>query len=202
MTQKLRTLGMAILAGGVVSACAGAPTRFYTLDAKSAADPVQSSYAGPPLRVDAVHIPPALDRPELVRETTQNRFTVHDNDHWAAPLGELLRRVVTQDLAARLPSGKIIFPDAPKPAGAAGIVIDILAVTPSTDVVTMDVSWTVLSQSAKPAQASRPEMQQHTARLTTPAGLGVASNAAELSRLAEQLSNRIALSLAASAPSD
>jgi len=196
MTKTMRTLGGAILAGVAVSACAGAQTKFYTLDAAPAATLISVDYAGPPVRVDAVHIPPSLDRPELVRETSQNRFTVSDNDHWAAPLGELLRRVLTQDLAARLPNGKIIFPDAPKPIGAGGVVVDILDITPSAGIVTMDVSWTVLTPSAKPAEASRPQVLQHAIRLTTPAGGGVSSDASELSALTDQLAGRIAASLA------
>jgi len=196
MTSTTRSLVLTLLAASALASCAGAQTKFYTLDAAPAAGPVQSGYAGPPIRVDAVHIPPALDRPELVRETAQNHLTVSDNDHWAAPLGEMVRRTLTQDLSARLPAGKVIFPDAPKPPGSAGVVIDILAITPAGSDVVMDVSWTILSPSAKPEQASRPAAEQHMARLTTPQGAkGVAANAAELSDLTSQLAQAIAASL-------
>jgi uncharacterized lipoprotein YmbA len=196
MSNTTRSLAMILLAASALAGCAGAPTRFYTLDAAPAAGPVQSDYAGPAIRVDAVHIPPALDRPELVRETAKNHLIVSDNDHWAAPLGEMVRRTLTQDLSARLPAGKVIFPDAPKPPGSAGVVIDILAISPSGGEVVMDVSWTVLSPSAKPEQASRPAADQHAARLTTPqAARGVAGDAAELSDLTSQLAQAIAASL-------
>ena len=199
--NKLQTLAIVTLIGAAVSACAGAQTKFYTLDA-AVTDVATNAYAGPALRIDAVHIPPALDRPELVRETVRNRFTVSDNDHWAAPLGELLRRVLTEDLAGRLPNGKVIFPDAPKPPGSGGIVVDILNIIPSTGVVTMDVSWTLLSPSAAPDQASRPRARQYSARLTTRAGSGVSSNASEISRLSDQLAGQIAASLMSESPSD
>ena len=196
MTSTTRSLILALMAASTLASCAGAPTKFYTLDAAPVTQPVKSGYAGPPVRVDAVHIPPALDRPELVRETAQNHLTVSDNDHWAAPLGEMVRRTLTQDLSARLPAGTVIFPDAPKPPGSAGVVIDILAITPAGSDVVMDVSWTVLSPSAQPEQASHPAAEQHTARLTTPEGArGVAANAAELSDLTSQLAQAIAASL-------
>jgi uncharacterized lipoprotein YmbA len=175
----------------LLSACAGASTRFYTL--QPAAPPSQSplSYAGSPVRIDAVHIPASLDRPELVREQAGDRFIVSDNDHWAAPVGELLRRVLTQDLAALLPREAVIFPDAPKPPNAAGVVVDILSITPSSEGVVMQASWTLLP--TKAAAASH----QRAVRLTIPsAGAGVQGNAAELSALAGQLAAAIAQDLA------
>ena len=68
----------------------------------------------------------------LCSETSANRFTISDNDHWAAPLDGLLRRVLTQGVAARLPSGKVIFPDSPKPIDTGSVVVDILALSPSS----------------------------------------------------------------------
>lgn len=174
----------------LLSACAGAQTRFYTLQPTTPATQASPAYAGPPVRVDAVHIPASLDRPELVRDEGGNRFTVSDNNHWAAPVGELLRRVITEDLAAVLPPDKVIFPDAPKLPGAQGLVVDILSITPSADGVVMQASWTVLP-SPRGAVA-----HQRSVRLTVPsAGTGVEGNAAELSALAGQLAAAIAQDL-------
>jgi len=174
----------------LLCACAGAQTRFYTLQPTTPAADDRAAYAGPPLRVDAVHIPASLDRPELVRDEGGDRFTVSDNDHWAAPVGELLRRVLTQDLAARLPPDKVIFPDAPKLPGSQGVVVDILSITPSAEGVVMQASWTVL-----PAPRSA-VVRQRTVRLTVPsAKAGVKGNATELSALAGQLAAAIAQDL-------
>ena len=174
----------------LLTACAGAQTRFYTLQPTTPAAQEHATYAGPPIRIDAVHIPASLDRPELVRDEGGDRFTVSDNDHWAAPVGELLRRVLTQDLAAILPSDKVIFPDAPKPPGAQGLVIDILSITPSAEGIVMQASWTVL-----PAPRGA-IVHQRTVRLIVPsAGTGVRGNAEELSALAGQLAAAIAQDL-------
>jgi uncharacterized lipoprotein YmbA len=171
-------------------ACAGAPTRFYTLQPTTPEAQARAAYVGPPVRIDAVHIPASLDRPELVRDEGGDKFTVSDNDHWAAPVGELLRRVLTQDLAALLPADKVIFPDAPKLAGAQGLVVDILSITPTAEGVVMQASWTLL-----PAPRGA-VARQRSATLTVPsAGAGVQGNATELSALAGQLAAEIAQEL-------
>ncbi len=171
-------------------ACAGAQTRFYTLQPTTPSVQARAAYAGPPVRIDAVHIPASLDRPELVRDEGGDRFTVSDNDHWAAPVGELLRRVLTQDLAAILPADKVTFPDAPKLPGSRGLVVDILSITPSAQGVVMQASWTVLS--APRGAAAR----QRSVTLTVPSsGAGVQGNATELSALAGQLAGAIAADL-------
>lgn len=181
-----------------LAACAGAATRFHTLDpappaARAAADP---AYVGPPVRLDAVHIPAIFDRPELVRQTSANTLAVSDLDHWGAPLGELMRRTLTQNLAVRLPAGRVVFPDAPKPADARGLVVDILALTPSEGEVRMDASWTLLPARRVPATPLAALLHQRTVRLSTPASArDVSGNAAELSALLGQLADQIALDL-------
>jgi uncharacterized lipoprotein YmbA len=60
-----RGVAFAVSLGGaaVLVACGTSPpTRFFTLDAAPPATAPASAYAGAPLRVVAVNIPPALDR--------------------------------------------------------------------------------------------------------------------------------------------
>lgn len=114
-----------LLVACVVAACGRSPEpRLWTLDAVAPVAP--RTTATTPLRVDAVHLPLALDRPELVERRGANRVTVHDFDRWSAPLGDLVRRTLTQDLMARLPAGSVIFPDAPKTAATRSLVVDVL----------------------------------------------------------------------------
>jgi uncharacterized lipoprotein YmbA len=168
----------------------------YTLEPAAPARGAATGCAGAPIRIDAVHIPASLDRPELVRDDGGGRFTVSDNDHWAAPVGELLRRVLTQDLSAQLAAGKVIYPEAPKLPGSSGLVVDILSISPAGDRGEMDASWTLIPASSadgKPPAADR----QRTVRVTTQTvGKGVDGNAATLSALAAQLAAAIALDLA------
>ena len=191
------TLVPAVLAavGVGLAACGHSPpTRFFTLDPLAPAAASASLYAGPPVRVDAVHIPPQLDRPELVRQPAANEIVVEDFAQWAAPLGEIARRALTQDLMARLPAGVVIFPDAPKPPAASGLVVDILAVNDG-DSATLDASWTILP--ARPAgKGSTISVQPHAVRVSAPRiGTGPDAQAARFSRLLAALADSIAASL-------
>ena len=184
--------------GSTLAACAGAPTRIHTLDAVAPANPPGLSAAGS-FRVDAVHVPPAFDRPELIRRTDAYTLTLSDTDRWAAPLGELIRRTLTQDLSARLPAGAVIFPDAPKPAAARGLVVDILSISPSASGVDMEVSWTWITAKGasaapgSPATLASSVLAPSSAHLSAPAsGQGPAAIAPELSGLLASLADRIA----------
>jgi hypothetical protein len=152
-----------------------------------------SAYAGRSFRVDAVHLPSALDRVEVVRQTGAERLQVDDLDHWGAPPGDLARRALTQDLVARLPAGVVIYPDSPKPPGAGGLVVDVLAFQRTDQGYLLDASWTLLTD---PPGASPPGGQ---VRLVDPdAGGGDAGGeAAALSRLLGQLADAIAAGLPA-----
>jgi uncharacterized lipoprotein YmbA len=147
-----------------------------------------------------VHIPPAFDRSELVEETAEGRLVVRDADYWAAPLAELFRRVLTQDLLATLPQGRVIFPDAPKPPGACGAVVDILALTPSAEGLVMDVSWTLLTPASSAAADGKPLFTRRSLRLTASAGSGPQAQAHALSQLAAELAAAMAATLAGGGP--
>ena len=192
--MKPKIVGV-LVGSGLLLGCAGASTRFYTLEPIAPAPGAAQAYGGAPFRIDAVHIPASLDRPELVRDDGGGRFTVSDDNHWAAPVGELLRRVLTQDLSARLPGGKVIYPEAPKLPGSSGLVVDILSISPSGDRVAMDASWTLVS--AAGADGGHPAVwRQRTVRVTTAlSGPGVEGNATTLSALAGELATAIAQDL-------
>jgi uncharacterized lipoprotein YmbA len=196
MTKTRFKTVLAVLTTMTVAGCAGASLRFYTLDA-APPQTVVATYSGPAIQVDAVHIPAILDRVELVREIGGNEVKVSENDHWAAPLGELMRRALTQDLAARLPAGAVIFPDAPRATGADGLVIDVLAISKGGGQAVMDVSWTVIARSigvqGRPVLSTR----RRTVRLSAPStGVGVAGNGADISALLGQLADAVTADIA------
>jgi uncharacterized protein len=87
------------------------PTRFYILNEiapAAAAAPAASSIA---VRVEPPVLPPEIDRAELVTRSGPNRVHVAGSQRWAAPLRGQIRRVFSDDLAARLPSGLVADPD-------------------------------------------------------------------------------------------
>jgi uncharacterized protein len=100
-----RISSFVVAALALVSACSSSPpTRFYTLsDTAPDAHPAPAPGAGS-VRVDRVTIPGELDRPQIVRQLDANRLQFAELERWAAPLDEMIRRVLTTDVARRLPA--------------------------------------------------------------------------------------------------
>jgi len=91
------------------------PTRFYILNeiAPATAAPAAAASYQIPVRVEPVAIAPELDRPEIVSRIGLNRVHVAGSDRWAAPLDNQIRRVLSDDLSARLPPGEVADPNEP-----------------------------------------------------------------------------------------
>jgi uncharacterized protein len=100
----------------VLFACGSSPpTRFYILNEIAPATPAPTAAASSQIavRVEPVAIAPELDRPEIVSRIGANRVHVAGSERWAAPLPEQIRRVLSDDLSARLPPGSIADPGEP-----------------------------------------------------------------------------------------
>lgn len=188
------------LAAATLAGCGHSPpTRFFTLDAlppTGGSVNMSAGLTGLPVRLDSVHVPAALDRVEIVRQLAPNELDVSDLDHWGAPLGELARRALTQDLADRLAPGAVIFPDAPKPAPAQDLVIDILDIQTQGGGVTMVASYTLVQSVAAPGQPKPANVQRQVTLNLPQASPAAADQADALSRLLGQLADRIAGDLA------
>lgn len=108
----LRAVGM--LGLGVLSGCGSSPpTRFYILnDIAPTTQPAAVSNRIA-VRVEPLAIAPEVDRPELVTRSGPNRVHVAGLERWAAPLSGQIRRVLSDDLSARLAPGLVANPDEP-----------------------------------------------------------------------------------------
>jgi len=180
---------LAALATLALTACASSPpTRFFALDpvASAGAAAGGSGATGAPVKVDAVHIPPTLDRESMVRGESGNQLEISSQDRWAGDLGEMIRRVLTQNLASRLPAGKVIAPESPAPASARGLVIDILTFQPQAGEVVLDADWTLLQGTQSNVVLSR------SVHLTAPADASAQGQAAAMSTLLGELADGIA----------
>lgn len=173
-----------------LTACASSPqTRYFALDAVAPGSSPAADRAGADhdaVKVDAVHIPPALDRDSIVRGESGNQLEISSQDRWAGDLGEMIRRVLTQDLASRLPSGMVIAPQSPAPQSGRGIVVDILTFQPQGGEVVLDADWTLLEGTQSNAVLRR------SMHLTAPAASSAQSQAAAMSTLLGQLADGIA----------
>ena len=195
-SRCLRSAALAVAAAVLLVACASTPTKFFTLDPIAPAQPVASGYAGPALKVLAVHIPPVLDREELVQESAPGEIKVHDFEHWSAPLGLTARQVLVQDLAARLPPGEVLGPDSPAGPHVATLSVDVVAFSAGPSGAVLQASWsaTAPAGAAGAPLVIRSALQQLQGPATTADGAGTTQ---ALSLLLGQLADQIAAALPA-----
>ena len=188
----LAPLGFLLASGALLAGCASAPTRFFTLDPVAPAQPSAAAYPGPPVKVLAVNIPPALDREELVSETAPGEVKVHDLEHWEAPLGLTARQVLVQDLASRLPAGAVLGPASPGGDGVATLSLDIVSFRAGLDGAQMQASWNASLPGVAGAQLFRSPLMTLQGAGVSPDGAGTAQ---AFSALLGQVSNQIAATL-------
>jgi uncharacterized lipoprotein YmbA len=165
----------------VLSACASsAPLRYYTLsEIPSAAD--GSANGGPAIRVGRVRIPGELDRSELVQRIDSTRVNISEQDRWAAPLEDMIRRVLSADLQARAGAGS---------SGAAATVsLDIQEfIGDATCSVTLRATWDLKPEDANGKSGSGHELIRTTA---SPGTCAVSALPMAMSQALAQLSDRI-----------
>jgi len=181
------------LSGALLASCGHSPdTALFVLTAQ--APQVRTAYAGPPVQVRAVRLPPQFDRPEVLDQGGGGAVTPRTFAQWAAPVGELARSALTSDLVARLPDGQVIYPESPAPAGALLISVDILDARIAGAAGSAEASWSVITPGPRPGVPAA--VVTHAASLhVAPQGFGPAGDAGALSRLLAQLSDRIVSSL-------
>lgn len=118
--------------------CGHSPqTHLLTLDLAPPVAP-PAAYAGAPVRVTAVEIPPALDRLEFVAAVAPGELEIRDQYRWSASLGALAREALMRDLSARLPSGAVLPLDTPARKGNRRADVSILALTALPDRTVME----------------------------------------------------------------
>jgi len=194
MTSARRVLLLAPVL--LLASCASSPpAKFFTLAPTTAsAASAAAAASAAPVQVTAVHIPPALDRQQIVRQSGANELEISDRNRWAAPFAEMTQRVLTQDLAARRPHGSVILPKEPAPPMTGMIVVDILqfACDPSGKVV-FDGAWALV-----PAGTEAPSLNRrvHLTETASPGDYGDQVRA--MSTILGQLADDIAMALAGS----
>jgi uncharacterized protein len=123
--------------------CRSAPTRIYTLGRAAPASHIDL-YHAPALRVDTLNVPASWDRIEILKLSAAGTLQISDFDHWAAPLAQMARQTLSDDLDQRLPSGSVIYPRLPKPIDALGVNVDILDLNIVASQASMRASWTIV----------------------------------------------------------
>jgi len=184
--KALATVGGLLLLG----ACASSPPmHFYTLTEMSPETPVTAPANLLPLRIGRVTVAGELDRPQLVRRLDETRLEISDQERWAAPLDEMMTRVLFSDLTARLPTGAVADPNAPTGAEQRQVLsVDVLEFYSTGGcAVRLRATWTLRQPDKRTSQTNED--------IRLPSGescSGTASVPVQMSRALAQLSDRIA----------
>jgi len=125
-----------------IGGCRSATTRIYVLAPAAPASHVDV-YRAPPLHVDSLNVPAGWDRIEILKPTAAGTLQIGDFDHWAAPLGQMARQTLSEDLDQRLPAGSVIYPRLSKPSDSLGVNVDILEFDIVASQASMRASWII-----------------------------------------------------------
>ncbi len=190
MSRKLAVVSMLLL----LSACGGGPpTHFFTLNPAATSGSVPAgTFKAAPIQVRDVQLPGALDRLPMVVDGPGSQVQVLGEDRWVAPLDELMRRALSQDLKDRLGESAVVDPGAQPPSGKAqALVLNVQRFgADSTGRVTLDTDWTV-ARGTPP----KPAISRH-AKLQVDAGSAQPDAVAQaMSQALGQLADQIATAL-------
>jgi uncharacterized lipoprotein YmbA len=176
----------------LATACGhGDPTRFYTLAPKAGAG--ATSYGGPPVRLEAVHLPPSVAGYRILHGSGDHEVTVSTLERWTDDLDYLMRQTLAQNLAARLPQGALIFPDAPRPSGSLSWVVNVLTLREASGELKLEVSWSLMAHDTPQV------IERRQASYSAPADGTGAGTSEAVSRITAQIADAMAASLAQAA---
>ncbi len=175
-------LGALLLLAG----CGSSPTvQFFTLSVEGGAG--ERATLPWAVQVVAVHIPDTLDRQQMVSASGPNVIEVRDARRWSAPLGPMIRRVLSEDLQRRFVPGTVVMPDAPAPPRTRRVVVTVAQFWREADGrVQLIGSWSLLR-----AGSDAPLLRRDVA-LGVPAEDGAEAEVAGMSRLLAELAGQIA----------
>lgn len=109
----MKLTGVAVACVLLVACASSPPMHYYTLTEIPAASRLTAPQGMEPIRLDRVTIPTELDRSQIVRRLDSTQLQIVEDVRWAAPLDETIRRILSNDIAARLPAGAVANPNEP-----------------------------------------------------------------------------------------
>jgi hypothetical protein len=183
MRWFLLVCGLLLLAG-----CGGSspPVHYHVLSVVAGSQR-HAARSAKPVQVTAVHIPPSLDRKEMVSQTGPNAVTIDSQDRWSASLDLMIRRVLSQDLSERLSGQTVVMPEIQAPAETRPIVVSVLRFTTENGWAVLDADWEISDPDTNKVLYRR--RSSYRARI---AGTGGDAAAAGMSTLIGQLADDIA----------
>jgi uncharacterized protein len=128
-----------------------APTNLYTLSAVSAPAVETRPQSTPAVvAVGPVTLPDYIDRPQIVTRKSAYQLELAAYDQWAAPLYDMLPRVLVEDMGLRLPADRVVaFPQIGDASFDYRIAVDVGRFdVDATGEATLAVRWQLYARSA------------------------------------------------------
>ena len=190
------TFAALLLALGL-SACASSPDPTYYTLAPVPGAPQGAQTAPGPVELRRIGLAGYLDRAEIVRADSGYRLRLAHNDLWGEPLGDMIGRVLAQDLTQRLPGIAVISEAGAISAGGDRIV--------EVDIQRFDADRSgnvvLLAQTSVRRRGVEGSGLTSTVRFDVhPAGAGADALVAAMSAALGQLADSIAVQLQALRP--
>lgn len=193
-----------VLLGALLGSCASSPpTQFYTLEPVQPCQPRSAGAngcqpvsiqertlhaSGGPIQVAPVHVPALLERQEIVSERGPSELILSNRHRWGAPVAEMTRRTLTQDLLQRMQGNQVVLPEQPAPPNTREIVVDILRLqSDAGGRVVLQGSWSLL-----PAGSDTPTLMRNFSFAEQASASSYAAQVQAMSRLLGQLADDIA----------
>jgi uncharacterized lipoprotein YmbA len=136
--------------------CASSPpVEYFALEP---IEPQGQTIAAAPISIQIaqVHIPPSLDRQQVVRHNGAYTLDISDRHRWSAPLDEMIRRVLSQDLMQVLSPDRVVLPkESAKPA-TRKVVVNVLEFAPdASGTIQFEGTWSVVFPDSHASPQSR-----------------------------------------------
>lgn len=175
-----------------LAACSSPKTYTFTLQSVPPRSAPSGKPLRPPIEMGEVGIPATIDRNSIVLTAPDDQLDVLQNSVWGAPMRQLIRNALSDDLNQRLPQGSVLPLGTPAPAGGLRIItVQVQQFEGSTDGrVVLDVGWTIARS------GTTPKGEPHLEHITTRAANGTAAAivpamSAALGQLADRIVDRI-----------
>jgi uncharacterized lipoprotein YmbA len=108
MKNKLILLLTVLLAFSGCLSNTSKPASFYVLNADTSMPPVNTDKdKAPAVEIAAIHLPPYLDRKQIVTRQSENKLHFSEQNRWGGKLRKNLSRVLTKNLSYLLQSSRV-----------------------------------------------------------------------------------------------
>lgn len=178
-----------------LNGCASSPpVQYFALESVAPQGAAVTPSSPISIQVAQVHLPPALDRKQMVRHTGPFTLDISDQHRWSAPLDEMVRRVLSEDLMRALPPGSVVLPEEPAPSATRKIVVNIVEFAPdASGTIHFEGTWSLVTADSPGAPQNR------SVRLAEPADAkDPADQVKAMSRILDRLATAMAGAVATS----